>query len=157
MITRKAGAAAGYTAFALDMYGSGKQADHPDTAQKFMQEATRDMDQVKARFMKAMDILQNHESVDASRIAAQGYCFGGAGVLNMARMGVNLAGVVSFHGALGSPITAQPGAVKARVQVYTGGADKVAAEFGMPIGYDEAAATRSWEGAMRFYGEIFAL
>ncbi|WP_273205423.1 dienelactone hydrolase family protein [Marinobacter subterrani] len=190
-------AAAGYTAFALDMYGSGKQADHPDTAQKFMQEATRDMDQVKARFMKAMDILQNHESVDASRIAAQGYCFGGAVVLNMARMGVNLAGVVSFHGALGSPITAQPGAVKARVQVYTGGADKlvpsdqvaalvkemqdakvdltlvtfpgvlhsftnpgadkVAAEFGMPIGYDEAAATRSWEGAMRFYGEIFAL
>ena len=56
-------ASAGYTAFALDMYGSDKQADHPDTAQKFMQEATKDMDQVKARFMKAMEILQNHESL----------------------------------------------------------------------------------------------
>ncbi|WP_417567175.1 dienelactone hydrolase family protein [Marinobacter sp.] len=188
-------AAAGYTAFALDMYGSGKQADHPDTAQKFMQEATKDMDQVKARFMKAMEILKSHESVDSSRMAAQGYCFGGAVVLNMARMGVDLDGVVSFHGALGSPITAEPGMVKARVQVYTGGADKmvpseqvaglvkemqdaqvdltlmtfpgvlhsftnpgadkVAEEFGMPIGYDEEAATRSWTGAMRFYEEIF--
>jgi dienelactone hydrolase len=178
------------------MYGSGKQADHPDTAQKFMQEATSDMDQVKARFMKAMDILKNHESVDASRIAAQGYCFGGAVVLNMARMGVDLDGVVSFHGALGSPLQAEPGSVKARIQVYTGGADKlvpsdqvaslvkemqdaevdltlvsfpgvlhsftnpgadrIAEKFGMPVGYDEEAAARSWEGAMRFYKAIFA-
>ena len=45
-------AAAGYTAFALDMYGDGKLAEHPDTAQEFMQEATKNMDQVKARFMK---------------------------------------------------------------------------------------------------------
>lgn len=188
-------AAAGYTAFALDMYGSGKLADHPDTAQKFMQEATRDIEQVKARFLKAKEILQNHQSVDSARIAAQGYCFGGAVVLNMARLGVDLDGVVSYHGALGSPLTAKPGEVKARVQVYTGGADKmvpsdqvaglvkemqdagvdltlvsfpgvlhsftnpgadkVAEEFGMPIGYDEEAANRSWEGTMRFYEQIF--
>lgn len=189
-------AAAGYTAFALDMYGSGKQADHPDTAQKFMKEATKDPEQVKARFMKAMELLQNHESVDASRIAAQGYCFGGAVVLNMARMGVDLDGVVSYHGALGSPITAEAGMVKGKIQVYTGGADKmvpseqvaglvkemqdaevdltlvtfpgvlhsftnpgadkVAEQFGMPIGYDEEAANRSWEGTMLFYEDIFA-
>ena len=79
-------AASGYTAFALDMYGSGKQADHPDTAQKFMQEATSNMEQVKTRFLKAKELLQNHDSVDPDRIAAQGYCFGGAVVLNMARM-----------------------------------------------------------------------
>lgn len=116
-------AASGYTAFALDMYGSGKLADHPDTAQKFMQEATRNMEQVKARFLKAKELLQNHKSVDPDRIAAQGYCFGGAVVLNMARMGVDLDGVVSYHGALGSPLQAEAGTVKARVQVYTGGAD----------------------------------
>lgn len=189
-------AAAGYTAFALDMYGSGKLADHPDTAQKFMQEATKDIEQVKARFLKAKEILQNHQSVDGSRIAAQGYCFGGAVVLNMARLGVDLDGVVSYHGALGSPVSAEPGAVKARVQVYTGGADKMvpaeqvaglvqemqnaqvdltlvsfpgvlhsftnpgadkfAEEFGMPVGYDEDAARRSWDGTMQFYDEIFA-
>jgi dienelactone hydrolase len=116
-------AAAGYTAFALDMYGDGKLAEHPDTAQEFMQEATKNMDQVKARFMKAKELLQNHESVDAGRIAAQGYCFGGAVVLNMARLGIDLAGVVSYHGALASPIQAEAGKVKAKVQVYTGGAD----------------------------------
>jgi dienelactone hydrolase len=88
-----------------------------------MQEATKHMDQVKARFMKAKSLLQNHASVDASRIAAQGYCFGGAVVLNMARLGVDLAGVVSYHGALASPVQAEAGKVKAKVQVYTGGAD----------------------------------
>ncbi|MFO8142189.1 MAG: dienelactone hydrolase family protein [Marinobacter sp.] len=116
-------AASGYTAFALDMYGDGKLAEHPDTAQEFMREATKDMDQIKARFLKAKEILQNHESVNADKIAAQGYCFGGAVVLNMARLGVDLDGVVSYHGALSSPVQAEAGKVKARVQVYTGGAD----------------------------------
>ena len=50
-------AAAGYTAFALDMYGSGKVADHPNDAKAFMTEATKDLDQVKARFLKAKEIL----------------------------------------------------------------------------------------------------
>jgi dienelactone hydrolase len=116
-------AAEGYTAFALDMYGSGKLAEHPDNAQQFMQEATGDMDQVKARFMAAKELLQKHPSVDSNRIAAQGYCFGGAVVLNMARMGVDLDAVVSYHGSLGSPVQAEAGKVQPRIHVYTGGAD----------------------------------
>jgi len=118
-------AAAGYTAFALDMYGSGKLAEHPEDAQAFMKEATRDMDQVKARFMAAKELLQKHDSVDSGRIAAQGYCFGGAVVLNMARLGVDLDAVVSYHGALGSPIKAEVGVVEPRIHVYTGGADQM--------------------------------
>jgi len=118
-------AAAGYTAFALDMYGSGKLAEHPEDAQQFMKEATKDMDQIKARFMAAKELLQQHDSVDSSKIAAQGYCFGGAVVLNMARLGVDLDAVVSYHGALGSPITAEAGKVQPRIHVYTGGADKM--------------------------------
>lgn len=118
-------AAEGYTAFALDMYGSGKLAEHPEDAQQFMKEATKDMDQVKARFMAAKELLQQHDSVDSSKIAAQGYCFGGAVVLNMARMGVDLDAVVSYHGALGSPIKAEAGKVQPRIHVYTGGADKM--------------------------------
>ncbi|MDF0749269.1 dienelactone hydrolase family protein [Marinobacter sp. 71-i] len=189
-------AAAGYTAFALDMYGSGKLAEHPEDAQKFMKEATKDIDQVKARFMAAKDLLQQHDSVDSSKIAAQGYCFGGAVVLNMARLGVDLDAVVSYHGALGSPIKAEAGKVQPRIHVYTGGADKmvpsdqvsglvkemqdaeadltlvsfpgvlhsftnpgadkVAEEFDMPIAYNEEAATRSWDGTMRLYEEVFS-
>lgn len=118
-------AASGYTAFALDMYGSGKLAEHPEDAEKFMKEATKDIDQVKARFMAAKELLEQHDSVDSSKIAAQGYCFGGAVVLNMARLGVDLDAVVSYHGALGSPIKAEAGQVKPRIHVYTGGADKM--------------------------------
>lgn len=189
-------AAAGYAAFALDMYGTGKLAEHPDTARQFMQDATGDPKQIRVRFEKALNILRNHDSVDGERIAAQGYCFGGAVVLNMARLGVELKGVVSYHGALASPIQAQPGMVKARIQVYTGGADtmvpaeqvaglvremqeagadltlvsfpgvlhsftnpeadRFAERFGMPVGYDEAAARRSWDGTLNFYREIFS-
>ena len=118
-------AAAGYTALALDMYGSGKLAEHPEDAQQFMKEATKDIDLVKARFMAAKELLQQHDSVDSSKIAAQGYCFGGAVVLNMARLGVDLDAVVSYHGALGSPLKAEAGKVKPRIHVYTGGADKM--------------------------------
>ncbi|KPP97301.1 dienelactone hydrolase family protein [Marinobacter sp. HL-58] len=118
-------AASGYTAFALDMYGSGKLAEHPDDAENFMKEATKDMDQVKARFMAAKNLLEQHDSVDSNKIAAQGYCFGGAVVLNMARMGVDLDAVVSYHGALSSPIKAEAGKVQPRIHVYTGGADQM--------------------------------
>lgn len=113
----------GYTAFALDMYGSGQQADHPDDAASLAAEATRDVEQVKARFEAALDLLREHESVDPDRLAAQGYCFGGSIVLNMARAGADLKGVVSFHGSLDAHVTAEPGAVKSRLLVFTGGAD----------------------------------
>lgn len=116
-------AAEGYTAFALDMYGSGKLAEHPDDAQQFMKEATGDPEQIKARFMAAKELLQTHGSVNRNQIAAQGYCFGGAVVLNMARMGVDLDAVVSYHGSLGSPVAAEAGRIQPRIHVYTGGAD----------------------------------
>ncbi|MDX1587295.1 MAG: dienelactone hydrolase family protein [Oleiphilaceae bacterium] len=118
-------AAEGYTAMALDMYGSGKTADHPDEAQAFMKAATSDPQAMKERFTTAMERLQSHDTVDSDAIAAQGYCFGGAVVLNMARAGLDLDGVVSYHGSLGTENPAQPGDVKARIQVYTGAADNL--------------------------------
>src|SRR5690554_2863277 len=66
-------AAAGYTAFALDMYGEGKVADHPDEAQAFMKAATGDLEELQARFTAALEELRQHDTVDSSRIAAQGY------------------------------------------------------------------------------------
>jgi dienelactone hydrolase len=116
-------AKAGYTAMAVDMYGGGKLAEHPDNAKAFMQEATSSFDKTRTRFNTARDILESHRTVNKKQIAAQGYCFGGAVVLNMARSGADLAGVVSFHGSLGAAVTPEPGDIQARVQVYTGGAD----------------------------------
>lgn len=113
----------GYTALALDMYGADKKAEHPDDAKAFMKEATSNFQKTRRRFNNAREILMNHETVDPQRIAAQGYCFGGSVVLNMARDGADLDGVVSFHGSLGDALATEPGDVKARVRVFTGGAD----------------------------------
>ena len=112
----------GYAALALDMYG-GKVATHPTDAQKFAAEIRGNFDLAKARFVAGMDFLKAHAVVDPARIAAIGYCFGGGIVLNMAREGVDLKGVVSFHGGLAPVKPAQKGAVKAKVLVLNGGAD----------------------------------
>lgn len=115
----------GYTALAVDMYGDGKQAMHPDDAKQFSAEALKDFDTARARFIAAMDLLKNQPSVDPGRIAAIGYCFGGGVVLNMAREGIDLKGVASFHGSLApkNPVT-RPGIIRAKVLVLHGADDK---------------------------------
>jgi len=114
----------GYVALAVDMYGEGKTADHPDDAGKFASETMKNMPAMKARFLAALDLLKNEETVDSTRIGAIGYCFGGGVVLNMARSGADLKGVVSFHGSLATAEPAEKGEVKAKVLVCNGGADK---------------------------------
>jgi dienelactone hydrolase len=116
-------AEAGYVGFALDLYGQGKVATHPQEAQTFVAEATKDPAVLAARFNAALEQLKRDPHVDPTRIAAIGYCFGGAVVLDMARAGADLAAVVTFHGALATRTPAQPGKIKARVLVLTGGAD----------------------------------
>jgi dienelactone hydrolase len=114
----------GYTALAVDMYGDGKQASHPQDAGKFAGEVMQNMAGAKARFTAALDLLRKHGTVDASRIAAIGYCFGGGVVLHMARFGVDLKGVASFHGSYGTQTPAEKGKVKAAVLVCHGAADQ---------------------------------
>ncbi len=114
----------GYTALAVDMYGEGKQARHPDDAGKFSGEIRKNMDLGRQRFLAARKVLREHEFTDPERIGAIGYCFGGGVVLQMARDGMDLDGVVSFHGGLASDAPAKPGSVKAKILVLTGGGDK---------------------------------
>lgn len=113
----------GYVAFALDMYGNGKTASHPDDAGKFARMVSSNMPLAKVRFLAALDQLKANPLTDKDKIAAIGYCFGGGIVLQMARQGVDIKGVVSFHGSLGTNEPAQPGKVKARVMVFNGEAD----------------------------------
>ena len=113
----------GYTALALDMYGEGKVAEHPDDAGKFAGAVRGNMPVARQRFDAALDLLSKHATVDPGHIAAIGYCFGGGIVLEMARAGVDLDGVVSFHGSLGTGNPAQPGKVKAEVLALNGAAD----------------------------------
>jgi dienelactone hydrolase len=114
----------GYAALAVDMYGNGKQAMHPEDAGKFSSELMKNFDTAKARFTAAMDFLKKQNVVDPGEIAAIGYCFGGGVALNMARQSVDLKGVASFHGSFAAVKPAQPGAVKAKILVLHGGDDK---------------------------------
>lgn len=113
----------GYVALALDMYGDGKQAAHPDEAGKFSGEIAQNSALGKTRFLAALETLKKQPQTDAKRIAAIGYCFGGGVVLQMAREGVDLAGVASFHGSLGTTRPAEAGKVKAQIAVYYGESD----------------------------------
>ncbi|MBX7152227.1 dienelactone hydrolase family protein [bacterium] len=185
----------GYVALAVDMYGDGKTADHPDDAGKFAGEVMKRGPGAKDRFMKAMEILKANPNCDPDKIAAIGYCFGGSTVLNMARQGVDLKGVVSFHGGLNTETPAKKGEVKSRVLVCTGaadpfipkeqvdgfkkemddagvnyavksyegaihsftnpGSDVMGKKFNLPLGYNAAADTASWNEMKAFFGEIF--
>lgn len=115
----------GYVALAIDMYGDGKKAEHPKDAKAFMMEALSNMDVARARFKAGMELLKAQDATDAEKIAAMGYCFGGAVVLDAARQGMPLAGVASFHGSLGTESPAKKGDIKAAIAVFHGEADKM--------------------------------
>jgi dienelactone hydrolase len=114
----------GYTAFALDMYGDGRQADHPDDAGKFASEVMKNASLGESRFNAALEYLKKQKTIDPEKIAAIGYCFGGGVVLHMARQGAELKGVASFHGSLATTKPAEPGMIKAKILVLNGDADK---------------------------------
>ena len=113
----------GYVALAVDMYGDGQVADHPDEAGAFAQRLGGDLPEARRRMQAAIEALKRLPSTDTDRLAAIGYCFGGGVVLQAARDGLPLEAVVSFHGSLATPLPAQPGKVKSRVLVFNGAAD----------------------------------
>ncbi len=116
----------GYTAFALDMYGTGKLAKHPDDAKKFMQAAVGEVPEAEKRFKAAYAVLIKQDTVDPKKIAAIGYCMGGGIVMHMARTSVvEMKGVVSYHGSFSgaTQTPSQAGPERAKVLAFSGGAD----------------------------------
>ena len=112
----------GYTAIAVDMYGDGKQADHPSDAGKFSGMVMANLPEATARFNAAIDVLKKHESVDGEKLAAIGYCFGGSVALTMANSGADLDAVAAFHSGVTLPVMPNE-KLKARVLVCNGAAD----------------------------------
>ena len=113
----------GYNVFAADVYGKGIRPQTPQAAGAEAGKYKNDRTLLRARVRAGLDVLMSHELTDPKRIAAIGYCFGGTTVLELARSGAEIAGVVSFHGGLGSPTPGDARNTKARVLVLHGADD----------------------------------
>jgi dienelactone hydrolase len=116
-------AALGYIAIAVDMYGDGKVADNPGDAGKWAAPFYKDPQMAKRHFDAALAKIKEFPEADVNNIAAIGYCFGGGMILNFARMGEDIKGVVSFHGSL-IGVPANKNLLKAKILVCQGEDDK---------------------------------
>jgi len=111
----------GFVAFACDMYGDDVAGDREHKMAR-IKELSADPTRICQRAKAGIDVLASHPQVDG-RMAAIGYCFGGMTVLELARSGAELAGVVSIHGSLKTTRAAPASAVKAKVLVCHGALD----------------------------------
>lgn len=113
----------GTVAFALDIYGKGVRPKDVPEAAKTATGYKNDRPLLRARALAALDVLRKHPRVDASKIAVQGYCFGGTTALEVARSGAEIAGAVSFHGDLSSPTPEDAKKIKGKVIAFHGADD----------------------------------
>ncbi|MBU6409969.1 MAG: dienelactone hydrolase family protein [Verrucomicrobia bacterium] len=142
----------GYVAFCADIYGKGVR---PKTAQEASTLAGKyrngERRALRSRARAALDTLKKMESVDANRVAAIGYCFGGTAVIELARSGADLKAVVSFHGGLDSPAPADGRNIKCKVLALAGADDPFQNAENLKAFEDEMrAAAVDWQ--LVFYG-----
>lgn len=146
----------GYVALAVDMYGNGKQAAHPEDAMKFSNNVMSNFDNAKSRFNAALETLKNRGNVDSTKIGAIGYCFGGSVILAMANSGSNLDGVAAFHAGLQLPVMPQED-LTSRILILNGAEDPLVSDehvSNLTNSYDEVNADYeyiSYDGATHAY------
>ncbi|MCL7750406.1 dienelactone hydrolase family protein [Guyparkeria hydrothermalis] len=118
-------AEAGYVGFAIDLYGDGRVTEDAGEATELMNQSLADFDALKTRYRLAIEAIKRHDAVDAERLGAIGYCFGGAVGLSMARQGVRHDAFATFHAGIEglAPIA---GSVDTPTWIFTGEEDPMA-------------------------------
>ena len=129
----------GYNVFALDIYGKGIRPKSPQEAGALAGKYKNDRDLLRRRANAGLAVLEKDKLTDPKRVAAIGYCFGGTTVMELARSGADIAGVVSFHGALDSPKPEDGKNIKCRVLALHGADDP----------FVPAKDVQAWENEMR--------
>ncbi len=141
----------GYSVFCADIYGKGIRPKNPEESGKEAGIYRADRKLMRSRVNAALEEMKKMNISDNTRIAAMGYCFGGGVVLELARSGANIPGVVVFHGNLDTPEPAKPGDIKAKVLVLHGADDPYSPADKIKIFQDEMrGANVDWQ--MNFYG-----
>ena len=136
----------GYVALGADVYGKGVRPADWSEAGKLATKYKTDRALFRARLKAALDVLVKRDDVDPKRIVAIGYCFGGTGVIELARSGADIAGVISFHGGLDSPTPADGKNIKAKVLALHGADDPfVPAADVLAFQEEMRAAKVDWE------------
>ncbi len=139
-------AALGYFGFAVDMYGKGVLGSGPDENAQLMQPFMADRAMLQKRMKAALDAVKLMPWVDDTKIAAIGFCFGGLCSLDLARTGVDIKGVVSFHGLLVPPGNTQGNAIKAKILSLHGRDDPlVPAEQVLAFEQEMTEAGADWQ------------
>ena len=113
----------GYVAFAADIYGKGVRPTDPKECAIQAGTYKSDLPLLRRRVLLALNEMKKNPLVDGGKLGAIGYCFGGTSVLELARSGADVKGVVSFHGGLSTTLPAEPGAIKAKILVCHGAED----------------------------------
>lgn len=141
----------GYIAFVADIYGKGIRPPNNDEAKKEVGQFYGDRALFRTRTLAGLNQLKQYKSVDTTRIAAIGYCFGGSGALELARSGAHLNGIVSFHGVLTTPTPDDAKNIKAKVLVLTG-ADDPSVPFEQVKAFEDEMAKANVDWQLISYG-----
>jgi len=141
----------GYVGFALDLYGKGVNGASVEENSGLMQPFLDDRALLQARMKKALDLARGFHETDASKMAAIGFCFGGLCVLDLARMGADVKGVVSFHGLFNAPDVGKVDTIKAKILALHGWSDPMAGpDMVQALGEELTAANADWR--LNVYG-----
>jgi len=136
----------GYTAFCLDLYGKGVRGSSPAENAELMQPFLDDRAMLQSRLTQAVNVASQQAGVDASRMAAIGYCFGGLCVLDMARVGAAVLGVASFHGIFHPPGNTEGNEIKSSVLALHGWDDPMATpDQAVALAAELTAAGADWQ------------
>ncbi len=113
----------GYNVLSVDVYGKGIRPKSPQEAGQLAGKYKSDRKRLRERLVGALKKLTSMDGVDAGKIIAAGYCFGGTSVIELARSGADVKGVVSFHGGLDSPTPTDGAKIKSKVLILSGADD----------------------------------